>query len=133
MYFNADLLQEIKARIDLRAVVEAELGPGKATGQSMRWCCPFHQGTNPTAFSVTSTRFYCWSCEEEGDILAWYMKRDNLDFKQAVVLAAQEAGISLPNLSAPPVTRPPRARSVRQLYRPWIHPNKTGSGPSTIM
>ena len=47
MSLDHSLINKIKARLDLRDVVEQELGQGQPSGQTVRWACPFHQGHNP--------------------------------------------------------------------------------------
>jgi hypothetical protein len=91
---NNDLIHDIKTRLDLRELVEAELGPGKRAGQTVRWRCPFHQGDNPTAFAVERGRFRCWACEAKGDLLAWLQQYHGLDFRAALERAAELAGVS---------------------------------------
>ncbi len=57
MRFDTQFLQAIKQRLDLRDLVEAELGQGKPSGQTMRWACPFHDGDNPTSFAVSAGHY----------------------------------------------------------------------------
>jgi len=74
----------------VRQFYEAELG--KLSRPSRSWArtaCPFHGGTNRTAFSVNLDRggFYCFSCGVKGgDIVDFVMQRDKLDFKRAAQL-----------------------------------------------
>jgi len=87
----------------------------------VRWACPFHQGHNPTAFAVSKDRFYCWSCEASGDVIAWMIQRENLDFKTAVQQAAVMAGVDLGGPILPRLSRPDPRRPIRSA-RPLLHP-----------
>ncbi len=120
MPFDNGLLKEIKDKLDLRVVVEQDLGQGQPSGSTLRWACPFHQGHNPTAFSVSKDYFQCWSCEASGDVIAWYMQREQLDFRAALGQAATVAGVPLsepiPQHFSQPKPRQP-LRPVRPLLQ----------------
>jgi len=121
MSFDNALLKEIKEKLDLREVVEKELGEGKPSGETLRWVCPFHPGHNRTAFSVSKHQYRCWACEASGDVITWFEKRNNLDFKAAVEQAARAAGISLKE-AAPPHLSPSRPRRPIRPVRPLLNP-----------
>src|SRR5690348_11693029 len=66
---------------------EKELGKlRRASRDWARTSCPFHGGSNKTAFSVNvqTGGFYCFNCGVKGgDVVDFVMLRDNLDFKRA--------------------------------------------------
>lgn len=70
-----------------QAFYQTELG--KLSRPSRGWArtiCPFHGGTNKTAFSINlqGGGFFCHNCGVHGgDIVDFVMQRDNLDFKRA--------------------------------------------------
>ena len=48
-------------------------------------------------FSVTPDRnmFYCFGCHAGGDMITYIMKRDNMDFREAVEYLANRAGVTV--------------------------------------
>ena len=62
---------------------------GKLSRPSRGWArarCPIHGGDNPTAFSVNLENggFFCHACGAKGgDLVAYVMQRDKLDFPSA--------------------------------------------------
>jgi DNA primase len=65
-------------------------------GKSLRARCPFH--TERTAsFYVSPERgtYYCFGCGEKGDIFSFVEKLDGVDFRDALKLLAERAGVEL--------------------------------------
>lgn len=59
-----------------------------------RCACPIHKGDNPTSFAVfPNNRFYCFACNESGDIIKFVMEQENLTFYEAVDKLADAFGI----------------------------------------
>lgn len=59
-----------------------------------RCACPIHKGDNPTSFAVfPNNRFYCFACNESGDIIKFAMEQENLTFYEAVDKLADAFGI----------------------------------------
>jgi CHC2 zinc finger len=81
-----------------------------------RTACPFHQGHNRTAFSVNleTGGFRCFNCGVKGgDVVAYVMLRDRLDFKAAAKsLGAWDEGGMIPRWQSYSLGRSP----VRERY-----------------
>lgn len=94
-YFDQNLLSEITQRIDILDVVADTV---KLTRKGERYwgLCPFHAEKTPS-FSVTPEKnvFYCFGCHTGGNVFTYVMKRDGLDFPEAVQVLADRAGIQL--------------------------------------
>lgn len=45
--------------------------------------CPFHDDHNPS-MGIKNNRFYCFACGESGDVIDFVMKKEGLNFTQAV-------------------------------------------------
>ncbi len=100
-------IEEIKARLDILEVV-SETVQLKRSGKTYTGLCPFHENTRTPAFVVwpDSGVWKCFgACNEGGDIFKFVMKRDNLDFPEALKILAEKAGV---------VLRPPSALESAQ-------------------
>lgn len=69
----------------------------KPRGQDYWGCCPFHQEKSPSFKINPSTGlWHCFgACSEGGDVFSYVMKRENLDFPDAIRYLADKAGITL--------------------------------------
>jgi DNA primase len=98
-------IDEIKARIDLVDLV-SETVQLRRSGKTYTGFCPFHSNTRTPAFVVwpeTGTWRCFGQCNEGGDIFGFLMKRDNLDFSEALRVLAEKTGVQL---------RPPTLREM---------------------
>jgi len=90
-------IDEIKARIDLVDLV-SETVQLRRSGKSFTGFCPFHSNTRTPAFVVwpeTGTWRCFGQCNEGGDIFGFLMKRDGLEFTDALQVLAEKAGVQL--------------------------------------
>ena len=91
------VVEDIKQRIDLVDVVSQTVKL-KRTGKNFIGFCPFHSNTRTPAFVVfpDSQSWRCFGqCNEGGDLFGFVMKRDNLDFQEALKQLADKAGVTL--------------------------------------
>lgn len=93
------IAEEIKDRLDIVDVVSAYV-PLRKAGRVYKALCPFHQEKTPSfvVFPESGTWRCFGACGTGGDLFAFVMKRENLDFREALELLAPKAGVSL----APP-------------------------------
>jgi hypothetical protein len=87
---NLPLWEKVKSRIMVRELVEQYVDlNAKGIGK-----CPFHDDVNPS-FSVNEKENY-WNCFSGcggGSIIDFWMKLNNLDFKEAVEDLAERLGV----------------------------------------
>ncbi len=83
-----------KARID--EVVRDYVALKPAGGGSFKGLCPFHDERSPS-FHVTPSKgmYYCFGCQEGGDVISFVQKLDHLTFAEAVEKLAGRTGITL--------------------------------------
>ena len=83
----------------------------KKSGKDFSGLCPFHQEKTPS-FTVSPIKqiFYCFGCGKGGDIFNFLMEMEKCEFPEAVKLAAEKCGISIPR----PKERSPEERKENQ-------------------
>ncbi|MEU4293896.1 DNA primase [Kribbella sp. NPDC026596] len=83
-----------RARID--DIVGSYVTLKNAGGGSLKGLCPFHDEKSPS-FNVTPARgfFYCFGCQEGGDVIDFIQKIDQISFSEAVETLASKVGIQL--------------------------------------
>jgi len=60
--------------------------------------CPWHPDKKPSLqINPARQSWKCWVCDDGGDIFDFMMKRENVDFRQALEMLAERAGIELTN------------------------------------
>ena len=91
------VVDEIKSRIDIVDLV-GQTVKLRRTGKNYIGFCPFHSNTRTPAFVVfpESQSWRCFGqCAEGGDLFGYVMKRDGLDFGEALKMLAEKAGVVL--------------------------------------
>src|SRR5260221_6001901 len=91
----ADAVVEIKSRLDIIDVIGAYVRLQKS-GREYKGLCPFH-GEKTPSFMVNQERqvFHCHGCNEGGDILTFVQKIERLEFREALEMLAERAGVEL--------------------------------------
>jgi DNA primase len=89
--------EEIKDRLDIVEVIGGSVKL-RRSGKNYTGFCPFHPNTHTPAFVVfpESGTWRCFgACNEGGDVFKFVMKKDGLDFKEALRQLAARAGVEL--------------------------------------
>ena len=90
-----DAVAEIKARLDVIDVIGGYVSLQRS-GREFKALCPFHAEKTPS-FTVSQERqaWYCFGCQEGGDLFSFVEKIERTDFRQALELLADRAGVEL--------------------------------------
>ncbi len=89
---------EIKSRIDIVDLLSEAGVKLRHAGKNYTGFCPFHDNKKTPAFVVwpESGTWRCFGqCNEGGDIFKFVMKREGIDFKEALQKLAARAGVEI--------------------------------------
>lgn len=94
--YSDELIEEIRSRNDIVDIV-SQYVVLKRSGRNFMGLCPFHHEKSPS-FCVSPDKqiFHCFGCGVGGNSIHFTMKMENLDFKDALEVLANRAGIELP-------------------------------------
>lgn len=99
MKFPPSVLEEIKARLPVSAVVGKRVRLAKA-GREWKGLSPFNAEKTPSFFvNDQKGSFFDFSSGKNGDIFKFVMETEGLSFPEAVEKLATEAGVTLPKVS----------------------------------
>jgi DNA primase len=88
-------VSEVRDRADIVDII-GEFVPLKKSGKDYKARCPFHDEKTPSFYVVPEKSLYkCFGCGASGDVFGFLMKRNGLDFVEAVRHVAQRTGIEL--------------------------------------
>jgi len=88
-------VQKIKERLSIEEVVSSYIKLEKA-GTNLKARCPFHNEKTPSFFvSADRGTYYCFGCGASGDIFTFVEEFEGLDFKGALKMLADRAGVPL--------------------------------------
>ena len=92
---NRNNVEEIKARIPIEDLIGSYIKVEKA-GKSYKARCPFHNEKSPSFFiSPDRGGYYCFGCNAKGDIFSFVEQFEGLDFRGALKILAERAGVKL--------------------------------------
>jgi len=97
--YSEELIDEIKNSNDIVDVISQYVNL-KRSGRNFFGLCPFHKEKSPS-FSVSPDKqiFHCFGCGAGGNVIHFISKIENADFKEAIGILANRAGIELPTLN----------------------------------
>ena len=123
--------ERVRAATDIVQLV-GETVVLKPRGADFWGCCPFHQEKSPS-FHVNPTTglWHCFGCHQGGDVFDYVMKRENLEFLDAVRYLAERAHIELDEGRA--AARGPRRTlfvdALEAAQEPYLLRLMRGKGP----
>lgn len=108
----SDAVQQIKDRLNIVDVVTPYVELHKA-GRHFKARCPFHAEKTPS-FNISPERgmYHCYGCGVGGDMFTFVQEIEKVDFKEALRILAEKAGVELVPVSPQKKTERERLYSV---------------------
>ena len=114
--FQDDAKEEIRQKVDIVDLVGQSISLERR-GKLFLGRCPWHTDNRPS-LQVDPNRqtWKCWPCNLGGDIFSFIMQREGVEFREALEILADIAGVELKN-SNRPKAEPGSPDDKRTLFR----------------
>lgn len=108
--------EQVRQTVDIVDLVGSYL-PLQRQGHAYVATCPWHDDARPS-LQVNPTRqsWKCWVCGIGGDIFSFVMQQEGLDFREALEMLAERAGVDIRGKVAQPKTQPGEPNDKQTLF-----------------
>ncbi len=117
-------IDEVKQKTDIVEVIGQYVSLTKS-GRTFRGLCPFHSEKHPSFFVYPEQgSWHCFgACNTGGDAFSFIMRKEGIDFGEALRLLAERAGVSLPSRVEPGARRDEKERlyQVNEAATQYFH------------
>ncbi|MDD5774154.1 MAG: DNA primase [bacterium] len=94
-FISEEIIDKIRERNNIADVI-SEYVSLKRNGANFKALCPFHAEKTPSFVVNTQKQiFHCFGCGVGGNVFSFLMKRENIEFPDAVKILAERAGIEI--------------------------------------
>ncbi|MFC1937796.1 DNA primase [Chloroflexota bacterium] len=117
------VIDEVKQQTDIVDVVSQYVKLTKS-GRNLRGLCPFHSEKNPSFYVYPEQQsWHCFgACGTGGDVFSFIMKKEGIDFGEALRLLAERAHVTVPSRIRPEaVGEKERIYQVNQAATQYFH------------
>src|ERR1035437_1075142 len=100
------VVDEVKQKLDIVEVIGSYVQLSKS-GRTLKGLCPFHSEKHGSFFVYPERQsWHCFgACGTGGDVLSFIMKKENVEFGEALRMMAERAGVVIPTRSEPIVDK----------------------------
>ena len=115
--FAFDDKEQVRTAIDIVDLIGSYLEL-RRQGRNYVALCPWHDDRRPSLqINPERQSWKCWVCDVGGDMFSFVMRREGVEFRQALEILADRAGIDLHPISGGTRATPGSARDKRTLYQ----------------
>jgi DNA primase len=101
IYHHMSVIDEVKQKIDIIDIIGQHITLTKS-GRTFRGLCPFHGEKHPSFYVYPEQQsWHCFGCSAGGDVFSFIMKKQGIDFGEALRELAQKAGVTIPSKREP--------------------------------
>ena len=114
MFMNNNV-EEIKTRLNIVDVIGEYVRLTKA-GSHWKGLCPFHHEKSPS-FMVNEEKqiYHCFGCSKGGDVFSFVQEIESLEFREALKILAEKAGVQLEDFKGVPGQKDEKRRILDAL------------------
>src|SRR5687767_7927768 len=114
--YTRDSVERVRDAVDFVEVVGAKTELRKAGARRYSGLCPFHEERTPSfGIDPVEKLYYCFGCQASGDVFTFVRETEGLDFREALELLADRAGVELEREAEDPQAAARRERRERLL------------------
>lgn len=96
---NNDLANEIRSKTDIVDVIGERI-PLVARGKNFFGVCPFHDDSDPSLCVSREKQIYtCFSCHATGNVFAFLMNYEHIEFREALKYLGDKVGVNVSNVN----------------------------------
>lgn len=96
-----DAKEQVRQTIDIVDLVQGYT-PLRRSGRNYVALCPWHDDRDPSLqINPERQSWKCWVCDIGGDIFNFVMKMENIEFREALEMLAERAGVALRSSAKP--------------------------------
>ncbi|HEX6800815.1 MAG TPA: DNA primase [Ktedonobacterales bacterium] len=126
---STSIVERVKQQLDAVEIIGAVV-PLRKSGKAYRGLCPFHGERTPSFYVFPESGTYkCFGCGEGGDLFSFVEKQQGLDFREALSVLAERAGIVLEGgahegemrAESAETTARKRLRALNEAAAIWFH------------
>ncbi|MBI2858633.1 MAG: DNA primase [Chloroflexi bacterium] len=119
------LVDDIKQRIDIVDIMSLYGVKLEKSGRNLKAVCPFHSEKHGSFFVFPEQqRWHCFgACATGGDVISFVMKREGVDFAQAIRTLADRCGLKVTSTSSAEEEARDRLFKLNFLAADYFHHN----------
>ena len=123
-------VEQIKDKLSIVDVVSSYVKLEKA-GKNFKAACPFHNEKTPSFFvSPERSSYYCFGCGAKGDIFNFVESFEGQDFRGALKILAERAGVELEKIDPQKVSDLERMRGLLEQAAQYFQDNLKNEAPA---